>query len=231
MACASVRARWSGVTGEWNSARQRGQLVVAGLVAGDHLAGQVDGVEHAEGAARRGPWSRGRGAAGSEMSNRRCARRARSPRANSRKAGRTVAIGGDGATIESVMPVSTAMNGGIGVPGLTSVWNSPSTSPPRTLTAPTSVISASAGDPPVVSRSTTTKVTPGQRRAQVVERALDRRERGAPRAADCHVCDGRHWLRHWGGGSRHRLPCRGRLRPDPGPYRQHSVAMPQSAAT
>ena len=33
------------------------------------------------------------------------------------------------ATIASVMPVSTEMNGGIGTPGLTSVWNSPSTSP------------------------------------------------------------------------------------------------------
>jgi hypothetical protein len=38
------------------------------------------------------------------------------------------------------MPVSTAMNGGIAVCGLTRVWNSPSTSPPRTLTAPISVI-------------------------------------------------------------------------------------------
>ena len=34
------------------------------------------------------------------------------------------------------------MNGGIGAPGSTSVWNSPSTSPPRTLTAPISVIVA-----------------------------------------------------------------------------------------
>ena len=38
------------------------------------------------------------------------------------------------------MPVSTAMNGGIAACGLTRVWNSPSTSPPRTLTAPISVI-------------------------------------------------------------------------------------------
>src|SRR5918998_1023318 len=44
-------------------------------------------------------------------------------------------------------------------PGSTRVWNSPSTSPPRTLTAPISVIALSFGDPPVVSRSTTTKVT------------------------------------------------------------------------
>src|SRR3954468_19791011 len=45
------------------------------------------------------------------------------------------------------------------VPGSTSVWNSPSTSPPRTFTAPISVIALSFGEPPVVSRSTTTKVT------------------------------------------------------------------------
>jgi hypothetical protein len=57
------------------------------------------------------------------------------------------------------MPVSTEMNGGMGTPGSTSVWNSPSTSPPRTLTAPISVISHACGEPPVVSRSTTTNVT------------------------------------------------------------------------
>ena len=57
------------------------------------------------------------------------------------------------------MPVSTAMNGGIWVWGLTRVWNSPSTSPPRTLTAPTSVIiEPPSAEPPVVSRSTTQKV-------------------------------------------------------------------------
>jgi hypothetical protein len=58
----------------------------------------------------------------------------------------------------SVMPVRTAMNGGMAAPGLTRVWNSPRTSPPRTLTAPISVISQDWADPPVVSRSTTTKV-------------------------------------------------------------------------
>ena len=67
--------------------------------------------------------------------------------------------GGAVATSASVMPVSAATNGGIGTPGLTSVWNSPRTSPPRTLTAPISVMPASAGAPPVVSRSTTTNVT------------------------------------------------------------------------
>ncbi len=81
------------------------------------------------------------------------------PRANSRKAGSTESIRGDEATIRSVIPVSTAMNGGIGSAGLTSVWNSPTSSPPRTLTAPISVMPESPGAPPVVSRSTTQKVT------------------------------------------------------------------------
>jgi hypothetical protein len=81
------------------------------------------------------------------------------PRANSRNAGSTESIRGDWATIELVMPVSTAMNGGIGSDGFTRVWNSPITSPLRTLTAPISVIPDSPGAPPVVSRSTTQNVT------------------------------------------------------------------------
>ena len=80
-------------------------------------------------------------------------------RANSRNAGSTDSIRGACATIASVMPVSTWMNTGIGSPGSTRVWNSPSTSPPRTLTAPTSVIDDADALPPVVSRSTTTNVT------------------------------------------------------------------------
>jgi hypothetical protein len=46
----------------------------------------------------------------------------------------------------------------MGEPGLTSVWKVPRHSPPRNLAAPTSVMVQSAGDPPVVSRSTTQKV-------------------------------------------------------------------------
>ena len=68
------------------------------------------------------------------------------------------AVEGALATIWLVMPVSTAISGGMWAFGLTRVWNSPSTSPPRTLTAPTSVI-MSVSAPPVVSRSTTQNVT------------------------------------------------------------------------
>ncbi|SKV43008.1 Uncharacterised protein [Mycobacteroides abscessus subsp. abscessus] len=42
--------------------------------------------------------------------------------------------------------------------GSTRVASSPSTSPPRTFTAPISVIASFSALPPVVSRSTTTKV-------------------------------------------------------------------------
>lgn len=78
------------------------------------------------------------------------------PRANSQNDGSASAAVGARATIASVMPVSALISGGMPVPGWTSVWNSPSTSPPRTRTAPISVMDASGPDP-VVSRSTTTK--------------------------------------------------------------------------
>src|SRR6478752_4672032 len=58
----------------------------------------------------------------------------------------------------SVMPVRIVICGGIDRPGSTRVANSPSTSPARTLTAPISVIASVSDEPPVVSRSTTTKV-------------------------------------------------------------------------
>ncbi|TWH28922.1 hypothetical protein L600_003500000040 [Isoptericola variabilis J7] len=63
------------------------------------------------------------------------------------------------ATIAVVMPVSRATNAGTGWPGLTSDCSSPRTSPPRTFTAPISVMPESSVRPPVVSRSTTTNVT------------------------------------------------------------------------
>ena len=61
--------------------------------------------------------------------------------------------------MRSVIPVSTEISGGMPRPGSTSVLNSPSSSPPRTLTAPISVIASVSAPPPVVSRSTTTNVT------------------------------------------------------------------------
>ena len=62
-------------------------------------------------------------------------------------------------TIAVVMPVRATMLGGTPVPGSTSVASSPIRSPPRTLTAPISVIASPCAEPPVVSRSSTTNVT------------------------------------------------------------------------
>ncbi len=65
---------------------------------------------------------------------------------------------GAGATMVSVMPVRTVISGGMAAPGLTSVWNVPRHSPPRTFTAPISVMPHDAAVAPVVSRSTTQNV-------------------------------------------------------------------------
>ena len=82
--------------------------------------------------------------------------------AHRRKEARASPTGGAPATMAFVMPVRTVICAGIAVPGLTRVENSPSApsvTPPRTRTAPISVIARAPGAPPVVSRSTTTKVT------------------------------------------------------------------------
>src|SRR4051794_37169404 len=81
------------------------------------------------------------------------------PPTNSRSAGRTVSIRGAGSTIDSEIPVRTVIARGIAQPGFTSVWNVPRHSPPRSFTAPISVIAQEPGSPPVVSRSTTQNVT------------------------------------------------------------------------
>ena len=65
------------------------------------------------------------------------------------------------------------MNAGIGTPGLTRVWNSPSTSPPRTLTAPISVMCAVGRAAPGGLEVDDDEGDTGQCGAQVVERALD----------------------------------------------------------
>ena len=96
------------------------------------------------------------------------------PAANSRNDGSTeVDRWARRTTIWSVMPVSTLTNGLIGTPGSTRVANSPSTSPPRTLTAPISVMASVPDAPPVVSRSTTTKVVVAQRLPEAVVEVVE----------------------------------------------------------
>jgi hypothetical protein len=82
------------------------------------------------------------------------------PRAKLRNPGRTAVIGGAWATMALLMPVSTAISGGMARPGLTSAVNSSRTRPPLILTAPISVMLDSSGDHPVVSTSTTVKSIP-----------------------------------------------------------------------
>ena len=81
------------------------------------------------------------------------------PERNSSSDGSTAASGGAPLTIAVVMPVSATMFGGTPVPGSTSVASSPIRSPPRTFTAPISVMVSLVCAPPVVSRSSTTNVT------------------------------------------------------------------------
>ena len=90
-------------------------------------------------------------------------------------------MGGASATIVLLMPVRTAMKAGISVRGLTRVWNSPSTSPPRTFTAPISVIiDPPWAEPPVVSRSTTQKVMSRSGRPSSSKLRCDSHREGAP---------------------------------------------------
>ena len=91
---------------------------------------------------------------------------------NSSNDGSTAPIRGAGPTSASDRPVSSVIWGGMARPGLTSVWNVPRKSPPRTLTAPTSVIWSSVRWPPVVSRSSTQNVTSHSGVPRFIERAL-----------------------------------------------------------
>ena len=157
VAWASCRARWSGATWEWKTRASEDSLWLGASSrvtrarasrTVSRTVGPGQGVLVAAAAALR-----------KEMSKRALwATRTASP-ANSRKLGSTDSIRGAEATMALVMPVKALMTGGMGTRGLTRLWNSPSTSPPRTLTAPNSVMWSPWALPPVVSRSTTTKVT------------------------------------------------------------------------
>ena len=63
----------------------------------------------------------------------------------STSSGSTASIGGIPATATSSMPVRWVIEGGIGRRGSTSVWKTPIRSPPRYVTAPTSVIAELGG--------------------------------------------------------------------------------------
>ena len=111
------------------------------------------GISHCSAAARRKP-----------ISNPALCATSTAPWANSRNIGNTAAMVGASRTIAVVIPVSSTICGGMVRCGSTRVANSPMICPPRTLTAPISVIAsdepsaAALARDPVVSRSTTTNV-------------------------------------------------------------------------
>ena len=157
VARASWRARWSGVVvAPKSTAREPNRWLGASSRVTSWRARWTVSTTGKRGQSRS---ARAHAALRNETSNPALWATSTEPAANSRNATRAGSTRGASRTIASVMPVRTEMNAGIGWPGLTKVWNSPSTSPARTLTAPISVIPHSLGLPPVVSRSTTTKVT------------------------------------------------------------------------
>ncbi len=74
-------------------------------------------------------------------------------------AGSTASMAGAFMTIDSLMPVRMVIIGGMPLPGLTRVCKVPRNSPARTLTMPISVIRSVLRSLPVVSMSSTQKVT------------------------------------------------------------------------
>ena len=73
--------------------------------------------------------------------------------------GSTASMAGAFMTIDSLMPVRIVIMGGMPLPGLTRVCKVPRNSPARTLTMPISVIRSVLRSLPVVSMSSTQKVT------------------------------------------------------------------------
>ena len=177
-------------------AGERRQLAVGRVVARDDAARQACGVDHLE-RRPRPALLEGEVPQEADVERRvvgdqhRAARRTRgTPGARTRSTGAS-------ATIELVMPVRTAMNAGIAVCGLTRVWNSPSTSPPRTFTAPISVIiEPGLGRPAGGLEVDDAERDVAQRPAELVEAALRLPLGGGRRSCLRHVPDGRSRHRH-----------------------------------
>ena len=143
VASASSRARWLGLWRQPEVLGQGAQPAVGDLVA-QQAAGQGDGVHRGRGQGWPAvPLTGGR--AGTPGRSGRCGPRPRRPPELEQGGQHGLDASGPGPTIDSVMPVSTVMTGGMVRPGLTSVWNVPRHSPPRTWTAPISVMRSVAG--------------------------------------------------------------------------------------
>jgi hypothetical protein len=139
VARASSSARWVGVVARRTAAPAR-TAARWGLVAGEHPAGQptvhsTGGRGHGDLAAFGGRAQEPDVEAGVVGDQHRAA-------GELQERGSTASISGASHTIAEVMPVSATICGGMLRPGSTSVASSPSTAPPRTLTAPISVIAS-----------------------------------------------------------------------------------------
>ena len=141
---ASVPSLWSGTSARLQARRARPSV--------SRTVGSLQPSPSARAAPRRWPTSKRALWATSTVDS-------PSRRAQARKAVRASPTGGAPATMALVMPVRTVIWAGMARPGFTRVDISDSTAPPRTRTAPISVMASAPGGPPVVSRSTTTKTT------------------------------------------------------------------------
>ena len=155
-AIASGSALWFGLTG---TRKYSARVCRRTFGTSGHTTRRASRAVHTGGAGTGGYPSRSSVVFTNEKSNRALCATNTPPSRNSARSGATASIGGWSATMRSSMPVRCVMNRGIGIPGSTSVENVPKHSPPRYLTAPTSVMALSRGEPPVVSRSTAQKVT------------------------------------------------------------------------
>ncbi len=163
VARASSSARWVGVVDAPNSRASADSFTLgaSSLVRTRRASFTV----HSTGGRGHPIWARWAAARRNPMSNPALWATSTAPLQNSRNEGRTASMRGASRTIAVVIPVSSTICGGMARPGSTRVASSPSTSPPRTLTAPISVMASypspgvlAVARPPVVSRSTTTKV-------------------------------------------------------------------------
>ena len=184
VARASSSARWLG----WWSRRKRSARVPSlqlGTSSRTRRRARAHGVDRAVGE---------RGAARSRSSA--AWRKPRSKRTlwptitaspmNSSSVGSTDSMRGAGSTMAWVMPVSTVISGGMAQPGFTRVWNVPRHSPPRSFTAPISVMPQSVGRAAGGLEVDHAERDVVQRRAQVVERELGPVEGGPVHPASIH---------------------------------------------
>ena len=145
VASASSSARW---VGRWSSRKRLASVPSRQLGTSSRTSRRASAAVSTSEWASRGQPSRSSAAFRKPASKRTLWPTSTVPAANSTNAGSTASTRGAGTTMAWVMPVSRVISGGMARPGFTSVWKVPSTSPPRTLTAPISVMRVVLGRRP-----------------------------------------------------------------------------------